>query len=104
MTILLVSHNMGDVAKLADRVFVMNKGKLAMSGTPEEVFSRTQELKELRLGLPPAAEFIDDFRSACASAAESGKLPKEYLPAEELHPLTLWQAEEYIANWLGGER
>ena len=38
MTILLVSHNMGDIAELADRVLVMNRGKLVMNGTPAEVF------------------------------------------------------------------
>ena len=54
MTILLVSHNMGDVAELADRVLVMNRGKLVMNGTPAEVFSRGEPLWEMGLGLPPA--------------------------------------------------
>ena len=41
--IILVSHNMGDIAILADRVLVMDRGKLAMEGTPEEVVKRYQD-------------------------------------------------------------
>ena len=62
MTILLVSHNMGDVAELADRVLVMNRGKLVMNGTPAEVFSRGEPLWEMGLGLPPATEFMERLK------------------------------------------
>lgn len=62
MTILLVSHNMGDIAKLADRVLVMNRGKLVMKGTPAEVFSRGEPLWEMGLGLPPATEFMERLK------------------------------------------
>ena len=62
MTILLVSHNMGDIAELADRVLVMNRGKLVMNGTPAEVFSRGEPLWEMGLGLPPAMEFMERLK------------------------------------------
>lgn len=62
MTILLVSHNMGDIAELADRVLVMNRGKLVMNGTPAEVFSRGEPLWEMGLGLPPATEFMERLK------------------------------------------
>ena len=57
MSIVFVTHNMDDVASLADRVLVMNKGKLLMDGSPKEVFSREEELKEIGLALPKAMEF-----------------------------------------------
>lgn len=51
ITILLITHYMEEVVH-ADRVIVMDKGKVVMQGTPREVFSRYQELKELRLDVP----------------------------------------------------
>lgn len=51
-TILLVSHSMEDVARLADRVLVMHKGKLKMLAPTEEVFSRAEELEEMGLSVP----------------------------------------------------
>jgi len=51
VTILLITHYMEEVI-YADRVFVMDKGKVAMQGTPREIFSRVEELKGLRLDVP----------------------------------------------------
>ncbi|MFR8718554.1 MAG: energy-coupling factor transporter ATPase [Coprococcus comes] len=50
--IVLVSHHMEDVAQFANRVWVMHKGKIAMDGTPEEVYSRVEELEEMNIGIP----------------------------------------------------
>jgi len=50
--IILVSHNMNDVAKLADKILVMEGGKLAMDGTPKQIFSREAELEAMSLGVP----------------------------------------------------
>ena len=55
-TVLIVSHSMDDVAKLADRIIVFDRGSVAMDGTPEAVFSRAQELIEIGLSVPKAAE------------------------------------------------
>ena len=52
-TIMMVSHSMSDVARLTDRLLVMNGAKLAMDGTPVEVFSRAQELMDMGLDTPP---------------------------------------------------
>lgn len=57
-TIILVSHNMDDIARLCDRVIVMNKGKVALNGTPAEVFSQDEFLKSIGLGLPAARELL----------------------------------------------
>ena len=50
--ILMVSHSMSDVARLTDRLLVMNDAHLAMDGTPEQVFSRASELLEMGLDIP----------------------------------------------------
>lgn len=51
-TIMMVSHSMGDVARLADRLLVMNDATLAMFDTPANVFDRAQELLEIGLDVP----------------------------------------------------
>lgn len=51
-TIMMVSHSMNDVARLADRLLVMNDATLAMEGTPEQVFTRAQELVNMGLDIP----------------------------------------------------
>lgn len=57
-TVILVSHSMEDVAKICQRVLVMNKGKLAMYGTVDEVYSHADELKGMGLNVP---EITDIF-------------------------------------------
>ena len=51
-TVVFVSHNMDDVASVANRVIVMNKGQVALSGTVEEVYSKGEILSELGLDVP----------------------------------------------------
>lgn len=85
-SIVFVSHNMGDVAALADKVLVMDQGKLVMCGTPEEVFSRAEQMEEMGLGLPPATAFMRRLRQGGASVS--------------MRALTADQAEEDITNWL----
>ena len=51
-TVIVVSHNMDDAARLAQRLIVFDHGKVAMDGTPEEVFSRPQELIDIGLSVP----------------------------------------------------
>ena len=51
-TIMMVSHSMNDVARLADRLLVMKDANLAMEGTPEQVFARAQELVDMGLDIP----------------------------------------------------
>lgn len=51
---ILVSHNMNDIARYADRVMVLDKGQLVMMGTPQEVFSRDEELMSMGLDVPDA--------------------------------------------------
>ena len=51
-TIMMVSHSMEDVARLTERLLVMSNSALAMDGTPAEVFSRAEELKQMGLNIP----------------------------------------------------
>ena len=51
-TIMMVSHSMNDVARLTDRLIVMNGAHLAMDGTPEEVFSHAWDLLDMGLDIP----------------------------------------------------
>ena len=51
-TVIMVSHSMNDVARLASRLLVMNGAQLAMDGTPKEVFEHAQELLEMGLDIP----------------------------------------------------
>ena len=51
-TIMMVSHSMNDVARLTDRLLVLNGAQIAMDGTPAEVFARAWELEEMGLDIP----------------------------------------------------
>ena len=51
-TILMVSHSMDDVARLADRLLVLNEGQVEMLGKPSEIFTRAQRLREIGLNVP----------------------------------------------------
>ena len=55
-TIMMVSHSMEDVARLTDRLLVMNGSKLAMDGTPAEVFTHAGELVEMGLNIPQVTQ------------------------------------------------
>ena len=55
-TVLIVSHNMDDAARYCERLIVFDHGTIRMDGTPEEVFSRTDELMDIGLNVPKAAE------------------------------------------------
>ncbi len=59
---IFVSHNMADIAKLSDKIIVIDSGKLVTVGTPKEVFSRKDELRAVGLDLPPVTEFTESLR------------------------------------------
>ncbi len=61
ITVILITHYMEEVIH-ADRIYVMDDGEIAMEGTPEEVFSRVEELKALRLDVPQVTELSYSLR------------------------------------------
>ena len=61
-TVMMVSHSMNDVARLTDRLLVLSNSKLVMDGTPEQVFSRAEELVELVLDIPEITRVFLELR------------------------------------------
>ena len=61
VTIILITHYMEEVI-YADKVFVMDKGSIALSGTPKEVFSHVEELKRLRLDVPQVTMLAHELK------------------------------------------
>ncbi len=84
---IFVSHNMNDIARMSDQVLVIDRGRLAMDGTPADVFAREKELKSMGLALPDATEIVSQLRK------QGMELPPDCLTAE--------QAAEAIAAALG---
>jgi energy-coupling factor transport system ATP-binding protein len=76
ITVLLITHYMEEVIE-ADRVIVMDDGKLVMDGTPREVFSRVDELKSYRLDVPQVTELAYEL---CKAGVD---LPKGILSQQE---------------------
>ncbi len=82
ITILLITHYMEE-AIYADKIFVMDGGKVAMQGTPREVFSQVDKLRALHLDVPQVTLLAHELRKAGLDIPE-GILTKEEL-AEALH-------------------
>lgn len=62
-TVLLVSHSMEDVAKIATKVLVMNKGQVEMYGTVDEVYSHSVELRDIGLNVPQVSKVFEILKS-----------------------------------------
>lgn len=63
MTVIIVSHSMEDVANIAKRVIVMNHGKVALEGTPAEVFKEVDKLESIGLAVPQVTYLIRNLRA-----------------------------------------
>lgn len=83
VTVILITHYMEEVTK-ADRVFVMDNGKIVMQGSPREIFSQVKALKEYRLDVPQATLLAYELRK------EGVPLPNGILTVEELVN-AIWQ-------------
>ena len=77
VTVILITHYMEEVID-ADEVFVMDKGQIVMHGTPREVFSQVDKLKEIRMDVPQVTMLAEELRRRGLS------LPKGILKQEEL--------------------
>lgn len=62
VTVILVSHDMAEVATLAERIFVLHHGKLVLQGTPRDVFANGEQLQSWGLAAPPLSEFLTLLR------------------------------------------
>lgn len=77
VTIILITHYMEEVVR-ADRVYVMDNGKVVMEGTPRDVFSQVERLKELRLDVPQITLLAHELRQ------EGLDIPEGILTRQEL--------------------
>lgn len=82
ITVILITHYMEEIIH-ADKVFVMDQGKVALQGTPREIFSQVEKLKELRLDEPQVTMLAHELREKGLDIPE-GILTKEEL-IEALH-------------------
>ena len=82
VTILFASHSMDDVGRYADRVLVMNDGKIVLDGEPKKVFQYEEELEAIGLGVPVAAHVMNELRRR-GLAVETGAVTAEQA-AEEI--------------------
>ena len=83
ITIILVSHSMEDVARIAQKVIVMNKGKVALQGRPEEVFKEVELLESIGLGVPQVTYLMRELKRRGFDISEEaytvGKAKEELL-------------------------
>ena len=84
ITVILITHYMEEVI-YADKVFVMDKGHVEMQGTPKEIFSQVDKLKELRLGVPQVTLLAHELKKSGLPLSD-GILTKEEF-VEELKKL-----------------
>ena len=70
-TVLLVSHSMEDVAKVATKILVMNSGRLFCYDTPDEVFRRAKELEEIGLAVPQITRVFNRLKAEGISVPDN---------------------------------
>lgn len=88
ITVILVSHSMEEVARYADRILVMDQGKVILNGTPGDVFKHSQKLKEVGLGIPQVTELMDRLKLQGIDLGD--------------HIFTVEQAHDALVAFLGG--
>lgn len=96
ITIVLVSHNMDDVAAHADRVLIMEDGTLKMDGTTREIFARKDDLTTMGLGIPQPVEFYLELRKM--QIQESIDSNRQTFQSENVIPLTIEELAECITG------
>lgn len=77
LTVIFVSHNMEEVAKLADRVYVMANGQSVCEGTPRQIFSNQELLRQHHIGTPESVDILYRLREQGYSIDPSAFLPEE---------------------------
>jgi len=89
ITIILVSHSMEDIAKLVNRIVVMNKGRIELTGRPDEVFSHAERLTEMGLGVPQVTSLMRALKKRGMDVPDN--------------IYTVQQAKEALLRLFGGE-
>lgn len=78
MTVILITHYMEEAAE-CDRIVVMEEGKLLMDSSPREVFSKVEEMKSLRLGVPQSSELYYYLKKGGLDLGRTPLTPEEFL-------------------------
>ncbi|MGI1689808.1 energy-coupling factor transporter ATPase [Thermoanaerobacter uzonensis] len=90
MITILVSHSMEDIARFADKIIVMNKGRIEIIGTPRDVFREAEKLEKMGLGVPQITYLARELQKKGVA------IPEDILTIEE--------AKEYIIRYLRGTK
>ena len=80
MTVILITHYMDEVVH-ADKVYVMDDGKIVMEGTPKEIFSQVDTLKQLRLDVPQVTELAYELKKAGLDLPDAVLTIEEFIEA-----------------------
>ncbi len=82
ITVILITHHMDEVIN-ADRVFVMENGRVVMDGSPREIFSRVDEVKKYRLDVPQVTELAYELKQSGVNIPDGILTPNELVEALE---------------------
>ncbi|MED1950996.1 energy-coupling factor transporter ATPase [Brevibacillus centrosporus] len=82
LTVIFVSHNMEEVAQLADRVYVMANGKAVCDGSPRQIFGNEELLRQHHIGTPESVDILYRLRTEGYSIN-----PESYLPEEAAYEI-----------------
>ena len=80
-TVVLVTHDMDVAAENAERLIVMRRGKIALDGAPEDIFTHAAELREMGLGIPGAAALAEELRARGAAVPQGIYTPHDLAAA-----------------------
>ena len=97
ITVILITHYMEEAIS-ADKIFVMDKGKFAMQGTPKEIFSQVEKMKELNLDVPEVTLLAHELRKGGLD------IPADILTKEELADALLGKAQSDPAGGSNGNQ
>lgn len=86
ITVILVSHSMDDVAQYADRILVMNEGRLVLDGTPRQVFRYEEELRQIGLDVPQSTSLLHRLSKETNGLRDDG--------------ITIQESVDAIVEWL----
>lgn len=90
VTVVMVSHSMDDVARLATRLIVMSKGQLVATGSPREIFAQVDMMERIGLGVPEAAKLASLLR------ARGLDLPADLYTTDELRQYIVKRWKEAV--------
>jgi energy-coupling factor transport system ATP-binding protein len=84
LTVILVTHNMEEVSRLAERLFVFSKGQLVLQGTPSVVFQSASLIRGIGLDLPPLTDLLHRLKE-CGQNIRTDLFSLEETGREILH-------------------